>query len=609
MTICVEKKWIAGLGQSKFCVKSKIKFWVLCGLLLPISIPAWAQPAPGISAAQEAQRQRAKEDAARREEKLTAPSVSLQGEEGKKTPIGAFKLPIDKTCYKINRFELEVPKQLPVQVLRESGYTRPQDTFYFLSKRLDSIRGQCVGQLGMSAIVNQLSLDLVSHGYTTTRIGMVPEQELSSGVMKLTLLPGYLGSFRFKSKDPAVPVKPASVKTAYPTKPGHILNLRDLEQGLEQMQRVSSFSASMELVPGALPGETDVVITLSREKPWTLSVSLDNSGVTSTGKMQAGSSFAYNDLLGLNDTLSFGVTHDADQMPDVKGSKSKNASFSVPWGNWLFSTSGSQNSSHQLITNTSGSSSISSSKQASIDGRVSYMFFRTQEQKNTVEFHTGKNWNDSYINDTQVNVSHRMTAFAEMSVMHRHYFGQAKLDLTASYRWGVPWFGAQDDTSFAEQGLINPPALHYNYKVLDATLSMPFPFFGRTANYTGTLHGQFTQSSLDPNNFFSIGNRWSVRGFDGDSTLSAEQGYYMRNEIAVPVGKTNQSFYVGLEAGRVFGPNDITLSGTGLIGSAVGLRGSFYKGMSYDLWLGIPIHRPQNWNSAATLSFTASQSF
>lgn len=44
-------------------------------------------------------------------------------------------------------------------------------------------------------------------------------------------------------------------KTVFPTRDGELLNLRDLEQGLEQMKRVSSQDVSMEIVPADVPGD------------------------------------------------------------------------------------------------------------------------------------------------------------------------------------------------------------------------------------------------------------------------------------------------------------------------------------------------------------------
>ncbi|WP_055333874.1 POTRA domain-containing protein, partial [Ralstonia solanacearum] len=67
---------------------------------------------------------------------------------------------------------------------------------------------------------------------------------------------------------------------------GDLLNLRDLEQGLEQMKRVASQDVDMQIVPTDVPGMSDVVISVKRAKPWTVVAAVDNSGTRSTGKLQ-----------------------------------------------------------------------------------------------------------------------------------------------------------------------------------------------------------------------------------------------------------------------------------------------------------------------------------
>ncbi|MFX6743248.1 POTRA domain-containing protein, partial [Acinetobacter baumannii] len=75
-------------------------------------------------------------------------------------------------------------------------------------------------------------------------------------------------------------------RSAFPTRSGDLLNLRDLEQGLEQMKRVASQDVDMQVVPTATPGVSDVVIAVKRSKRWTVVASVDDSGSRSTGKRQ-----------------------------------------------------------------------------------------------------------------------------------------------------------------------------------------------------------------------------------------------------------------------------------------------------------------------------------
>ncbi|MEN7530751.1 POTRA domain-containing protein [Cupriavidus sp. DL-D2] len=126
-----------------------------------------------------------------------------------------------------------------------AGYSRlarplflPMDPFAFARQWLEHYQGQCVGKQGVETLVKGLSQTILSKGYVTTRV-LVPEQDLSSGTLKLALIPGVIGDIRFSDPDLW-----GTWKTAFPTAPGELLNLRDLEQGLEQMKRVASQDAT-----------------------------------------------------------------------------------------------------------------------------------------------------------------------------------------------------------------------------------------------------------------------------------------------------------------------------------------------------------------------------
>ncbi len=107
------------------------------------------------------------------------------------------------------------------------------DRFTFARAWLDHYTGQCVGKQGIDVLVKGLSQAILSRGYVTTRV-LVPEQDLTGGTLKLSLIPGVIRHVRFADE-----ALRGTWKTAFPTGDGELLNLRDLEQGLEQMKRVT----------------------------------------------------------------------------------------------------------------------------------------------------------------------------------------------------------------------------------------------------------------------------------------------------------------------------------------------------------------------------------
>ncbi len=106
--------------------------------------------------------------------------------------------------------------------------------------------------------------------------------------------------------------------------------------------------------------------------------------------------------------------------------------------------------------------------------------------------------------------------------------------------------------------------------VLDANLSVPFAIARQPFRYVTTLHGQYTGNTLYYIDELTIGSRYTVRGFDGETMLAASRGFYWRNELQAPIGQSGQAIYVGLDYGRVWGPQPIVLVGTQLAGAVIG---------------------------------------
>ena len=79
-----------------------------------------------------------------------------------------------------------------------------------------------------------------------------------------------------------------------------ILNLRDIEQGMEQLNRVRQTPVEIEILRRQ-QGYSIVNLTASPEFPLSGSVSFDNSGQKSTGTGQLNGALYGNNLLGLAD--------------------------------------------------------------------------------------------------------------------------------------------------------------------------------------------------------------------------------------------------------------------------------------------------------------------
>ncbi|KVP29867.1 ShlB/FhaC/HecB family hemolysin secretion/activation protein [Burkholderia ubonensis] len=543
----------------------------------------------------QAQQQR---DAQQREAAVRAPSVRSEVPHAETYPT----LPVETPCFRIDRFTLDVPDSLPDGVKAKGASALPMDRFAFAREWLEHYTGQCVGKQGLDVLVKALSQDILSRGYITTRV-LLPEQDLSSGALKVSLIPGVIRRVHFADEKLR-----GTWKTAFPTRDDELLNLRDLEQGLEQMKRVTSQDVSMQIVPADVPGESDVVLDVKRGKPWTVVASIDNSGTRATGKLQGNISLGIDNPLGLNDVFNVGASQDLEFGDKRLGSHGWNAFYSIPWGYWTATLSAYTNTYYQQIAGVN-QTFVASGNSKTFDFKLARVLARSQNDVFGGYVRLSRRFGQSFIEDTEIPQQRRNNTLIELGLTDRHYFGGAQFDGSLAYRQGVGGFGAQDDVLAAGGG----PTYRYKMAVVDANLSAPFAIAQQPFRYVTTFHGQYTGNSLYYIDDVTIGSRYTVRGFDGETMLAAARGFYWRNELQMPIGQTGQALYAGLDYGHVWGPQPVALVGTQLAGAVIGVKGSVatrFGGYGYNLFAGTPVYKPSGFPTArVTVGFQVTAQF
>jgi hemolysin activation/secretion protein len=561
----------------------------------PTPVDAAAAARANAEQLQQLQQQR---DAQQREATIHAPSVRSDVARVEGSPA----LPEETPCFRVDRFVLNVPDSLPDAVKAHGASALPQDRFAFANAWLAHYAGACIGKAGVDTLVKGLSQEILSRGDITTRV-LLPEQDLSTGALKLALIPGVIRRVRFADEKLR-----GTWKTAFPTGDGELLNLRDLEQGIEQMKRVTSQHVSMQIVPTDMPGESDVILDVKRGKPWTVVASIDNSGTHATGKLQGNLSVGIDNPLGLNDLFSIGVNQDLQLGDRGLGSHGWNGFYSIPWGYWTATLAAYTNTYYQQIDGVN-QRFVASGNSQTVDMKLHRVLARSQNDVFGMQARLSRRFGRSFIEDSEISRQRRNNTFVEFGLTDRHYFGGAQFDGTLAYRQGIGAFGAQDDLPAAGGG----PTYRYKMAVLDANLSVPFAIARQPFRYVTTIHGQYTGNTLHYIDDLTIGSRYTVRGFDGETMLAAARGFYWRNELRNPIGQTGHAVYAGLDYGRVWGAQPVALVGTQLAGAVIGVKGSIgtqFGAYAYDLFAGTPVYKPAEFDTArVTVGFQLTAQF
>lgn len=459
--------------------------------------------------------------------------------------------------------------------------------FGWAQRLLDQYAGQRIGAEGLNLILKDLTNEFINRGYVTTRV-QVGGQDLSTGILRIQLIPGRIRNIRFAEDG-----QQGSWWTAFPTKPGRILNLRDLEQGLEQMKRLPSQDVTMDLAPGDQPGESDVIISLKKRKAWRVAFSADDSGSRSTGRYQGSISLSIDNLFGHNDMFSYTYVHDLDKHSSDKSSQNHSYYYSMPYGKWTFSFSALPSKYRQ---NAGGlyNDLIFSGKSQTYTLKAQRIIQRDADSKVTMDFQIGRKFSKSFVNGYEIENQKKDTTYLEMGISRRKNFSTGLVDMRIAGRRGVPWMGGMGDPEWVTS---NYPTFEYFIGTFDFNLVQQFEWGKTPLRYSFDFRGQATSSPLYGSELFSIGNRYTVRGFEGEETLAAENGFYIRNELSIPIENIRAELYLGVDYGQVTGPSAKYLVGNKLAGSAIGLRGG-YKGFYYDVFAGFPLYKPKKLDAA-----------
>ena len=468
-------------------------------------------------------------------------------------------------------------------------------------RQVGFVAGNCWSEQHINQLMVTMQNDVIGRGYTTTRILAAP-QNLSEGTLVLAVLPGKVRSVRFEQKDAQEHTERiAAFHNEFPIRAGELLNLRKIEQGLENLKRVPTAQTDIQIVPTEQLGESDIVVSWQqRTVPFRLTLSADDSGSKSTGRYQGNVTFSADNPLGLSDLFYVSYGRALGHVPSQKGideRTEKGASqnfalhYSVPFGNWLWSFNHQNYRYHQAVA---GNYTVYdyNGKSRSSDLGVSRLLYRDAKRKTHVGFKLWQRENSSYIDDAEIEVQHRKTAGWAASLSHKEYWGKATLDAQIHYKRGT---GMQDALPAPEE-VFNEGTSRMKIWTADIGLNLPI---GKQGKWTldSRWHGQWNKTPLTPLDRLAIGGRYTVRGFDGEMSLSAERGWYWRNELAWQYHAGHQ-IYAALDAGHVAGASAQYLVGRNLMGAAIGVRGQFQKGLNYDIFAAKPIHKPQYFHTA-----------
>lgn len=538
-------------------------------LRLLLAYPVWAS-AQGIPADLIRQHERAVQDAQRRERPDV--DVFLPDEAAPRLPK---KSTGDAPCHTIRQ-------------IRTAGHpdAMGEGPFDYLATFI----GRCLTADDINALLGNLNRWYQERGWTTTRV-YATEQDLREGILELRVIPGHIEGYRTPDANRDYQSRFAA---AFPGQPGDYLNLRDLEQGLENLNRLPSQDAKFKLYPGKEPGTSDVVIEFVEKPAWRVTGMLDNSGTQAMGEWRSNTELALDNPLGRNDQLAIGYNRNLDGGKLDAKFEGLTLNYLIPQGKHLVGVSAS---TYESIFTLPGINQDYGMRTHSTKAGLSYDYLiaRSQGSKQSVIAGLDFTRQTSHIGDIEIESQYRRLSVLYLGAKGKHYVGNQIYDWLFRIDQGTGLFGAMGSI---------PGGSDPRYTLAKAQFSALLPlkklYSEDWANWRTTLQFQAGNDKVPSLAHMYVGSRYNVRGFR-DYSLYGATGAWWRNDLeskSLRWRDASISFYGGLDTGWIQANGNQAVSQHHLAGYALGVRGEI-GALKADVAYSRAISRPDEFAGEA----------
>lgn len=471
-----------------------------------------------------------------------------------------------------------------INVIRISG--APHLSAPVHEQILRDFSGRCLGVTEIEQILAEITKDYISRGFITTR-AYLPQQHLGSGRLEILVLEGAIEKIQLDDGGS----ESIRLESVFPSA-GELFNLRDFEQGIEQVNKLSSNDAVLDIQPGDKPGASTVVIRNQPTHPFHASVSADNQGSDSTGKNQVAVTAISDRLLRANELLLF--THRRSQPSDEQRKYSASNSFSaiIPFGYTTFSTSINRSRYTSTIVAPSGLDLQFRGWSANDTVKLERVIYRDQDTRFTLGSTLTMKNTKSWLAGQYLEVSSRRLSVLDVDSSVTTGAGGGVLGFDFGYARGLKFAGALTDPDNLPD---EAPRAQFEKVKLGLSYTRPFQLDGINFSFSTQLTAQHALHTLYGSEQILIGGIYSVRGFV-KNTLSGDDGYTVRNELSMyrnlVIGNERVGFryFAGLDFGKVSNRVPNVPSGR-LTGMALGVSAN-WKGASLELFNTRPLSQP-----------------
>lgn len=383
-------------------------------------------------------------------------------------------------------------------------------SYAVINRLVEKYRKKCLGKNAINQLMQELSGLYIDKGYITSRV-YIPPQDLTLATLELIVVEGYVESVTITSNSLRSDDRRKLWWAMKPTWGKH-LRLPEIEQAIDQINRVPSANAQMKLWPGQKIGSTNIQIENSIEDEFRGSLNISNDGQVDTGIIKTRIGMAADNWLGINDTVSLNlITSTNTNALTMNGS--------VPYRWWNFDSSYSYSEYLNILPE--NTDLFGQSHTGTFNGQ--YLFFRNSSTRMSI------------MSTLTIRRSERYVLGVKLTPQKL-----VPLRIAATYsrnsRWGYisGEIGHVQGTSFFGATLDERSAPKYSplsqFKKQDIRLTIGAPLSSVLLLQT-VIAAQYSDDALYSSEQIHLGDASSVRGSDS-VFATGDRGFYIQNTVS-----------------------------------------------------------------------------
>lgn len=451
----------------------------------------------------------------------------------------------EKAAWKLQQNQPNIPADRDIFIKTPADPTRstaclPQTKWLITGMHLiDATQfrlpeNECINANNINQLSREITAAYIQAGYPSTQIDFKNENDTLTIAVREMKIREIIGKSRT-----------VNIATLFPNHKDKPLDIKYLDQGIEQANKLSGNNVSMDVYPHD-DGTATIELKNEPSKPWFGQVSIDNRG-SKPNRAVARLTAGVASPLGLSDSLYVGAYANMARGND-NHSQGANLYYSVPYGSWTFSAYGSISDSRSVTQLMSGRTLNYDSKSKAAGIKAEKVISRGAKHI------TYANMGVDYLNilsefgGSKIAMQSPKLGVVQAGLSHTQILDNGVWLSDFAIERGTRMFGAKDTD-------LSPFTSQFTNFLANTTLSQTRRM-GKSKWLLRNQHRvslQHSDDDLYSTKQISIAERSAVRGF-ANLTLNGATGVYINNTLFARRYLDNGFYvepYLGADAGVI----------------------------------------------------------